>query len=117
MREHIGACILGAYLLTLYFAALVLFRYYAIVNFPVFGVPVLASLMSFICLLWWFVSYVFLALPAAFGWALVGLCSFFVVAGVPIWGALFAFLLREAEAKVEPAAAVYVAEQVAPHAT
>jgi hypothetical protein len=74
--------------------------YHAIVNYPVFGVPVLASVTSFICLLWWFVSYVFLALPAEFGWALVGLCSFFVLAGVPIWGALFAFLLKEA--KTEP---------------
>jgi hypothetical protein len=77
--------------------------YHAIVNYPVFGVPILASIMSFVCLLWWFVSYVFLVLPAAFFWALVGLCAFFVAAGVPIWGALFAFLLKEA--KAEPAAA------------
>lgn len=76
---------------------------YAIVNFPVFGVPVLASITSFVCLLWWFVSYTFLALPAAFGWALVGLCAFMAVAGVPIWGALFAYLLQKAAADAAPA--------------
>ena len=76
--------------------------YTEIRTFPLFGVPIVAAICQFVCLLWFFCCYLFIIADAVFGYAAVGLCAALVIVGVPIWSAMFCLRLARAAPAVDP---------------
>ena len=63
--------------------------YREIRTFPLFGVPIVTAIAQFICLFWWFCSYLFIMTEQLFGQLDVGIVVFIALVGIPIWLTMF----------------------------
>ena len=63
--------------------------YMEIRTFPLFGVPIVCAIAQFICLSWWFCSYLYITTDPLFGKVAVGLVASVALVGIPIWSTMF----------------------------